>query len=81
MIERIQDWVRNKMHRLQLIVHFNRNASLYLKGVHKKTFTNVNTALNTLFRGQDGIFYIKVFVYYIHERFIINFAHKCLDFI
>ena len=51
-----------------------------LKGVHKKTFTNVNTAFNVLFRGQDGIFFIKIFVYYIYEWFIINFAYICLDF-
>ena len=38
-----------------------------LKGVHKKTFTNVNTAFNVLFRGQDGMFFIKIFVYYIYE--------------
>ena len=33
----------------------------HLKGV-QKTFTNVNTALNVLFRGQDGIFFINIFV-------------------
>ena len=51
-----------------------------IKGVQKKTFTIVNTALNVLFRGQDGIFFIKVFAYYIHERFTIIFAYICLDF-
>ena len=45
----------------------------------KKTFTNVNTALNVLFRGQDGIFFTKVFVYYVYEWFVINFAHISLD--
>ena len=39
----------------------------YDKGCPKKTFTNVNTALNILFRGQDGIFFNKVFVDYIYE--------------
>ena len=37
------------------------------KGCPKKTFTNVNIALDELFRGQDGIFFIKVFVDYIYE--------------
>ena len=51
-----------------------------IKGCPKKTFTNVNTAFNVLFRGQDGIFFFKIFVYYIYVWFIINFAYICLDF-
>ena len=30
-----------------------------LKGVQKKTFINVNTLLEVLFRGQSGIFFIN----------------------
>ena len=73
-------WVKNKYYfqlLLVLFIHCVLRIRLgYLKGVQKKTFTNVNTALNVLFSSLNGIFFIKVFVYYIYEWFIINFAFQ-----
>ena len=45
----------------------NYHLQMLPEGCPKKTFTNVKTALNVLFKGQGGIFFTKIFVYYIYD--------------